>query len=222
MKILQSVLAILFLILGIGGLLWSFLPPSQDTIALPLQEVRLKIDGTDNYATLMTPYMMYITLPNSLKFGGDASFSFSLNNNPDTPLLLNQSDVNLYDHFNIFIELRPDFENMYIEPAGTMSTPFIEGQDISMTWKISNRTRQNQEGVFWVYFSFYPIDLEQETQRTAILAKQINIETQSIIGLNTNWTAVLSASILTASLFLGWPGLSSNITKKNEIKENES
>ena len=216
MKVLQSVLAILFLILGIGGLLWSFLPPSQNTIALPLQQVRLKIDGTDNYATLMAPYMMYITLPNSLKFGGDASFSFSLNHNPDTLVLLNQSDGNLYDHFNVIVELRPDFENMYIEPAGTMSTPLIEEQDISMTWKISNQTRHNQEGVFWVYFTFYPIESEQETQRTAILAKKITIETNSIIGLDTNWTAILSAAILTASIFLGWPGLSSIITKNRK------
>ena len=98
MKILQSVLAILFLVLGIGGLLWSLLPPSQDTIALPLQQVRLKIDGTDNYATLMAPYMTHITLPNSLKFGGDTSLSFSLNYNPDAPFPLNQSDGNLFDH----------------------------------------------------------------------------------------------------------------------------
>lgn len=216
MKILQSILAILFLTLGIGGLLWSFLPPSQDIIALPLQEVRLKIDDTDNYAVIMTPYMMYITLPNSLKFGGDASLSFSLNHSSDTPLLLNQTDVNLYDYFNVVVELRPDFEHLYVEPAGTMSTPFIEGQDISLTWNISNKTRQNQEGVLWVYLSFYPIDSGQEVNRTAILAKQINIETKSIIGLDTSWTAVLSAAILTASIFLGWPGFSKNIINKKK------
>lgn len=221
MKVLKSAIAILFLFLGIGGLLWSFLPPSQSTIALPLQEVRLAIDETDNYAALMTPYMMHITLPNSLKFGGDASLSFSLNHNPDIPLLLNQSDVNVYDHFNVIVELRPDFDNLYLEPAGTMSTPFIEGQDISMTWKISNQTRQNQEGVLWVYLSFYSTNSEQEIQRTAILAKQINIKTKSIIGLNTNWTAILSAALLTASIFLGWPDLSRHITNK-KFKEEKS
>ena len=213
MKKFLPFLALALFIFSITGLLWSVLPPTQETIAIPMQEVRLDFDESDQSAILMTPYLIQISLPTALKRGGKANLAFALNRTEET-LFLTKNDVNLYDHFNVLIELRPDFPNLNIDPLGSLSTALIEEQDISNSWTLSTALTERQAGTFWVYLTFYPLDEAQETQHTAILAKQFSFEIKSFLGLSTNTTAIVSAAGLTASFLLGWPNLSALINQK--------
>ena len=212
-KKLQPFLAFTLLIGSISGLLWGLLPPAQEIITIPMQEVRLSFDQSERYATLMTPYDIQLGLPKTIKFGGKAPLSFTLNPTED-PFYPTATDVDLYEHFNVVIELRPEFNNLDIDPAGSMRTTVIDGQPVSTTWSLSGGSNENHTGIFWVYLTFYPLDSEQESQRTAILAKEIQFETQTFLGLNTDLTTILSAAGLTAAFLLGWPQVSQRLSPK--------
>lgn len=202
------VIALLLFTLGITGIVWSFTPPRYETITLPLQEIEITVPSsskdTENYAALLTPYEMTLKLPRRLKTGNETKISFSFSPSPNMAAST-QANENLYLYYNMVIELRPEFDTLQITPPGSMSTAVLEGSNTAMQWTLITETSMVNEGLFWVYLNFYPLDSSMEIQRTAVLAKPITLISESPFGLSTRWVAVVSSVFLTLSFFFGWP-----------------
>jgi hypothetical protein len=215
-------LAFVLLIFGVSGLLWSFLPAKTETTESILQIVRVPLssaDGTQN-GVLMTPYTVVIESPTQLKQGGEADLRFSLVPT-DIVVPLTATDNNIYETHNVMIELRPELGEITLDPIGSVSTAILEGQEISMIWQILSTQTGESEGTLWGYLEFYPLDGTEEVQRTAFIIKPLSFTTNHFIGLNTRWTAVLSAASLTAGVIIAIP-LVSQTLQNNTIKKRKT
>ena len=201
----QTPAAILLLFLGIAGFLWALLPPSKDTVVLELQEIRVPLDdGT--YAMLQQPYQMQVAAPKSAKLGKQFDYTFKLKLS-EQPINITAQDVDIYDYYQVNIELRPDFLNTTINPPGSMTTAMLEGQEPAMIWKMDPIGNDAIEGVFWVYVAFVPLVDEVEPSSSALLARNVNIPVQTILGLTTRWVAIIATALTVAAIFLGIPQL---------------
>ncbi len=202
----QLTIAILLLGVGIAGLLWAFLPPPQEKIVLPLQEIRVPLPDSDQNALLNQAYDIVINLPTALRMGGTSSLTFSLKKS-DTPITISAMDVDMYDHYLVTVELKPEFSHANLTPPGVMKTSLLAGQELSMQWNLQTETREDTSGTFWVHFNFITDDETSPHYRTAVLARFVEIPTQTLIGLSTRWVAAVSSVFLVISLFLGLPNL---------------
>lgn len=203
---LQLAIAILLLGVGVAGLLWAFLPPAQEKIVLPLQEIRVPLSEGDQYALLTQAYDMVISFPTALRMGGKSSLTFSLEKS-DAPINITTQDEEMYDHYLVTVELKPELTNAGLTPPGIMKTSLLEGQELSMEWMVQTETREDASGVFWVHFNFITDDESSPDYRTAVLARPFIIPTQTLLGLSTRWVAAISSVFLVISLFLGLPNL---------------
>jgi hypothetical protein len=203
----QLAMAFLLLIVGVAGLLWAFLPPAQEEIVLPLQEIRVPLPDSDQYALLTQAYDIIISLPTVLRQGGKAAISFSLVKS-DTPINISAQDDDMYNHFLVTVELKPEFSNANLTPPGLMKTSLLEGQELSMAWSLQTESREDTSGIFWVHFNFITDDESSPDYRTAVLARTVEIPTQTLMGLSTRWVASISSVFLVISFFLGLPNLS--------------
>lgn len=205
----QLAIAFLLLVVGVAGLLWSFLPPAQEKIVLPLQEIRVPLPDSDQFALLTQAYDMVIRFPTALRMGGKASLTFTLEKS-DTPINMTAQDDGMYNHFLVTVELKPDLVNVDLTPAGIMKTSLLEGQELSMKWSVQTETREDTSGIFWVHFNFITDDESTPDYRTAVLARSLEIPTQTLLGLSTRWVGAVSSVFLVVSLFLGLPNLSAS------------
>jgi hypothetical protein len=202
----QLAIAFVLLAAGVAGLLWAFLPPPQEEIVLQLQEIRVPLPDSDQFALLNQAYDIVISLPTVLRQGGKAAISFSLIKS-DTPINVSTQDDGMYNHFLVTVELKPELANADLTPAGVMKTSLLEGQEVSMQWSVQTESREDTSGIFWVHFNFITDDESTPDYRTAVLARSVEIPTQTLMGLSTRWVAAASSVFLVMALFLGLPNL---------------
>lgn len=203
---IQLAIAFVLLAAGVAGLLWAFLPPAQEEIVLPLQEIRVPLPDSDQFALLTQAYDIVISLPTVLRQGGKADISFSLVKS-DTPINISAQDDGMYNHFLVTVELKPELTNANLTPPGLMKTSLLEGQELSMEWSLQTESREDTGGTFWVHFNFITDDESSPDYRTAVLARTVEIPTQTLMGLSTRWVAAISSVFLVISFFLGLPNL---------------
>lgn len=202
----QVFLALLLLTLGIAGFLWALVPPAQNTVVLDLQEIRVPVNG-ENYAMLQEPYQMQITAPKHARLGQQFGFSFKISQS-NQPLNITSQDVNIFEYYQVNLQLRPAFENTTINPPGSMTTALLPGQEPAMVWKMEPIQKEDINGTFWVYLDFIPQQDGLEETSTALLARNISIPVQTVFGLDTRWITILSTALTVGSVFLGIPQLS--------------
>ncbi|MEE4194415.1 MAG: hypothetical protein V2J07_04380 [Anaerolineae bacterium] len=197
--------AIIFLVLGITGLLWGLLPPASETVILQLQEIRIPLeDGT--FAMLQESYQMVIHTPPAVKAGQQFAYSFQLLHS-DQPLNITFQDVNIFDYYQINLTLEPDFDQTTINPPGTVTTALQPGQEPVMQWKMEPVDRQPISGIFWVRVDFIPLEPDLEASSTALLARQVSIPVATIFGVSTRGIILISTILTVAAIFLGLPQL---------------
>ncbi len=201
----QLVFASLLLVLGIVGFFWVLLPPTKNSVFLDLQEIRVPIKD-ETYAMLQDPYQMEITAPKLAKFGQQFGFSFKLSQSSQ-PLNVTSQDVDIFDYYQINLQLRPDLENTTINPPGSMTTALLPGQEPAMVWKMDAASKEEISGTFWVYMEFVPLQDGLEKTSTALLARNISIPVKTVFGLNTRWITILATAVIVAAIFLGIPQL---------------
>ncbi len=197
--------AVLLLVLGAAGLLWALLPPTSDTVALQLQEIRIPLED-GKFAMLQESYQMVIQTPPAVKAGQQFAYSFQLLHS-DQQLNITFQDMNIYDYYQINLTLEPDFEHTTINPPGTVTTALQPGQEPVMQWKMEPVDRQPITGIFWVRVDFIPLEPDLEAASTALLARQVSIPVEDIFGINTRGIILISTILTVAAIFLGLPQL---------------
>jgi len=190
---------------AVAGFLWVFLASPTETVTLDLQEVRVPLDE-DQYALLQEPYQIKITSPRRVKAGKIFGYTFSLVPSIQ-PVNITAQDVNVYSFYQVNLILKPDFENVTINPPGSMTTALLPDQEPKMLWKMEAVGKEPVTGIFWAYLDFIPLEPESEAFSTAVLARREEIPVQSILGLNTNGVAILSTAFSIIAIFLGIPQL---------------
>ncbi|NSW53507.1 MAG: hypothetical protein HPY85_13465 [Anaerolineae bacterium] len=203
-KTIRIVLTLALALFGLGGLLWSFLPPKAGTTETMLQLVRVPLedatmDGING--VLMTPYRIVVESPLILKKGGRSDLRFSLRKE-ESALQLPVNDQDIYLTHNVMVELRPELSPIEVTPPGSVSTALLPGQEVGMTWTLRSTQSQGVDGSLWCYLIFYPLDDQATIQQTAFMIKPLSYITTTFFGLDTRWAAVIAAASLTGSLLL--------------------
>ena len=201
----QAIAAILLFILGIAGFLWVLIPIEKEIVALELQEIRVPL-SEDRHAMLEQAYQIQIETRTQAKAGQQIDYLFRLVKSEKT-LTITEADSNIFDDYQINVELRPDFENTYMNPPGSMTTALLEGQTLNMSWKLEPDGTADIEGVFWVYFDFIPLKENLPESSTAILARSVNIPVQTLLSFSTRWVTIFSTAFVVAAIFFGVPQL---------------
>ena len=117
----------------------------------------------------------------------------------------------LYETHNLVVEARLDLAGAAVSPPqGTIQEPLRRGQVLHFYWSIQTQQIGRTRGTLWLFLNLIPKD-EGEPDRKALLSKQLEIETVSVLGLPANlarWTGAIGTAF---SVVLGFPFLESLI-----------
>ena len=120
-----------------------------------------------------------------------------------SPVLIPLSD--LADDFNPMFESRLELSDSQITPSGSVREPFMPGQWAEFEWVVTPRSGNVLNGRIWLYLDLVPATSDEEvTVRYPVLARPLEIESRSILGLGVFGARALGGGLILLSLWLLW------------------
>ena len=121
----------------------------------------------------------------------------------DGPALLLLSD--LAADFNALFEGRLEISGSDASPLGPVRIPFTSGQRAEYDWSIISRSGSALKGTIWLYLELVPTSGDERvTVRYPVLARSLDIESRSIMGLGVFGVRGMGGMLLLMSLWLLW------------------
>ena len=131
----------------------------------------------------------------------------------------------LYETHNLVAEARLDLAGAAISPQGAVQEPLRKGQVLHFYWSVQTLQVGRTRGTLWLFLNMIPKNAG-EIDRKALLSKQLEIETVSVLGLPAElarWTGAIGAVL---SGILGFPFLESLIAglwkKLTAVRESQA
>ncbi len=115
----------------------------------------------------------------------------------------------LYETHNLVAEARLDLLGIESLPQGTVSEPLAPGKTVNFYWNIQSRTAGEFRGTIWLHVNIVPRDGAGQIERVALLAKPIEIESTTILGMSSQMARIFSLSGSLLSSIIGFPFLES-------------
>ncbi len=116
---------------------------------------------------------------------------------------------NLYETHNLVAEARLDLLGIESLPKGTISEPLSPGKTINFYWNIQSHTAGIYRGTLWLHVNIVPRGDDGQIERVALLAKPIEIESTTILGMSSQIARIFSLSGSVLSTIIGFPFLES-------------
>lgn len=115
---------------------------------------------------------------------------------------------NLYETHNLVAEARLDLLGIESLPKGTISEPLSPGKTVNFYWNIQSHAAGVFRGTLWLHVNIVPRN-EGQIERVALLAKPIEIESTTILGMSSQIARIFSLSGSLLSTIIGFPFLES-------------
>ena len=225
-KQLQKWLAIVLLfgsVIVLAGASWP-LPSAQDVVPFPPTRVEIVVKPplveveTVTDAVLQEPRLIAIEWPEKIRLGdgdivrlalevdenGKGMSTIALEGQQATRTPVEIPD--LYDTHNLVAEARLDLAGVAVVPQGTVQEPLRRGQVLNFYWSIQPQQIGRTRGTLWLFLNILP-KRGGESERKALLAKQMELETVSVLGVSANLARWLGAIGAVLSVVLGFPFL---------------
>jgi hypothetical protein len=212
-----------FLVVGVillaGSCALSTLFPANPKITLtPAAALQPTIppSGKPPKAILYENRQLAVEWPSILRVGDGALLRLSLtvdNEGKITPTVIIQDNQitgepvqipNLYDTHHILAEARLDIAGLQVAPQGSVQEPMLPGQPLTFYWSLNAPSPGNYRGTLWLFLELIPKNGGQ-IERLPLLARQIDLEARSFLGLPVNvarWAGFVGA---VAGVVLGFP-----------------
>jgi hypothetical protein len=129
---------------------------------------------------------------------------------------------NLYETHNLVAEARLDLLGIESLPQGTVSEPLSPGKTVNFYWNIQSHTAGVFRGTLWLHVNIVPRNDDGQIEKVALLAKPIEIESTTILGMSSQIARIFSLSGSLLSTIIGFPFLESilkflwKMLRKNE------
>jgi len=112
----------------------------------------------------------------------------------------------LYETHNLVIVARLDMAGMEVSPNGEVSQTLRPGRAVTFYWSLSPHRVGEYRGTLWVYLDLVP-KAGGEMQQQPLLARLLEIEGRSVLGMSAGITRWAGAVGTVASAVLGFPFL---------------
>jgi len=116
---------------------------------------------------------------------------------------------NLYETHNLVAEARLDLLGIESLPKGTISEPLSPGKTVNFYWNIQSHAAGVFRGTLWLHVNIVPRGDDGQIERVALLAKPIEIESTTILGMSSQFARIFSLSGSLLSTIIGFPFLES-------------
>jgi hypothetical protein len=116
---------------------------------------------------------------------------------------------NLYETHNLVAEARLDLLGIESLPKGTISEPLSPGKTVNFYWNIQSHAAGDFRGTLWLHVNIVPRGDDGQIERVALLAKPIEIESTTILGMSSQFARIFSLSGSLLSTIIGFPFLES-------------
>jgi len=185
----------------------------EPTMALPIMPTTLP---APQQAVLQERRLLSLEWPSRIHVGSSDTIRLSLDLDPKgqlTPQVevgghqVTGQSINipdLYETHNIVAEARLDLAGLQISPEGTMNEPVVRGERTVFYWSLSPAQTGSYRGTLWLFLNIIPRN-GGEADRRAILARPIEIQATTVLGLPANVAEIGGAAGGVISMVLGFP-----------------
>ena len=186
-------------LIGVTLLAWSLLPLPSEEVDFTLSSMYLE----GGQVVLDWPAMVRRGEAEGIHLGLDTSGMMIEIESSDGSVLIPLSD--LAADFNPVFEARLELSGSEITPSGPVREPFAPGQWAEYEWLVIPRSGGVLNGRIWLYLDLVPTGSgEGATVRYPVLARPLEIESLSILGLGVFGVRGLGGGLVLVSLWLLW------------------
>lgn len=217
-------LAIISLLMSLGVLLgasWPF-PSARDVVPFPPTQVEVVIKPPTTSVEVVTDAVLKemrkisFEWPEKIRLGDSDIFRLTLEMDETgsvTPTLVVEGQQatgtpveipDLYDTHNLVAEARLDLAGADVMPQGSVQEPLRRGQTLNFYWSVHPQQVGRTRGTLWLFLNIVPRK-GGESERKALLSKQMELETVSVLGMPANLARWFGAIGAVVSVVLGFP-----------------
>ncbi len=211
---IRNGLALILCLFSLVLIIWSSWPLRRSHQTLPVQSAIL---SASTNAVLKEPRRISIDWPEKIRLGDDETISLLLEVDEigritpaagRTGQQVAETSIeaaDLFDTHNLIAEARLDMAGVNVLPKGLIQEPLGRGQTLHFYWNIQPQQTGSVRGTLWLFINAIPKTEEGTADRMPLLAKELEIETISVLGLATNWARRIGLMGIGFSLILGFP-----------------
>ena len=186
-------------LIGVMLVAWSLWPLASEEVDFPLSSMYLEGGRVD------------LDWPARVRRGGTEEISLGLDTtglmieteSSEGPVLIPLSDLEA--DFNPVLEARLELSGSETAPSGAVREPFFPGQRVEYEWVVAPRSGGALNGRIWLFLELVPVtDDDEVTVRYPVLARPLEIESLSILGLGVFGVRGLGGGLVLLSLWLLW------------------
>jgi len=112
---------------------------------------------------------------------------------------------NAYENYTVLAEARLDMAGAAVNPPGLVSEPLLPGRTATFFWNVRPNEVGTSRGTVWFYLHFIPKTNAGQESRRAISAQDIEIQSDSLFGIQAGPARWLGVAGIFISLLLGLP-----------------
>jgi hypothetical protein len=204
-------IGLVFLSIGILGILWGFRPIENRKIlefTIPLDGLESPV-GIDN--ELISPLKgIQILLDGPRQLGVGEEVIIKLRIDPFEPGKNSITDE-IQPTNNLVLEARLEVDGAQISPMGEVFAPLDSHQPSVIEWKIQAERGEQVDGILWLHLYSFPSKINPEelpAQKKLIAAPQITLPVSSFFGLGDETIKIFGIVVSGIGFFLLFePGL---------------
>jgi hypothetical protein len=186
-------------LIGVALVAWSLWPLASLEVDFPLSSMYLEGGRVE------------LGWPARVRRGGTEGISLGLDTtglmieieSSEGPVLMPLSDLEA--DFNPVLEARLELSGSEVVPSGPVREPFLSGQRVEYEWVATPRRGGVLNGRIWLYLELVPATGDDEvTVRYPVLARPLEIESRTILGLGIFGVRALGGGLILMSLWVLW------------------
>jgi len=198
-KLKRSDAWLLLSVIGLGLLVWAFLP--AQTLRQTAVLASKPFDATPDLAlpkALIEARNLVVEVPQSLRLGETGVIKLSIVPDPSgTPL----QNIRVGKDYNAMIQARLEGDEGVLVPSGTQEEALPAGNKAIFTWQVTSQSDVELKATLWAYANLVPTAGGDEV-RWPVLSLPLKIPVISLFGLPVSTVKTIGIACLVLGLAL--------------------